>query len=124
MNKAIMLGRLTKEPEVRQTNTDKVVCSFTIAVNRKFARDGEPTADFFPVVTWNKLAEFCGKYFQKGRQVAIVGRLQNRSWDDADGKKHYETQIIADECYFADSKPNEQPEKHESMIEDDNSLPF
>lgn len=123
MNKAIMLGRLTKEPEVRQTQTDKVVCSFTIAVNRKF-KDGDITADFFNVVAWNKLGEFCGKYFQKGRQVAIVGRLQNRSWEDTEGKKHYETQIIADECYFADSKPNEQSEKHESTFEDDNSLPF
>lgn len=104
MNKIILMGRLTKEPEMRYTATSKAVCSFTIAVNRKMKQEGQPDSDFFQIVTWNKTAEFCNNYFKKGQQVAITGRLQNRSWDDADGKKRYATEVIADEVFFADSK--------------------
>lgn len=104
VNKVIMMGRLTKDPELRYTSNDKAVCNFTIAVKRKFAKEGEQQVDFVPVVAWNKLGEFCGKYFQKGRQVAVTGRLQTRNWDDNEGKKHYVTEIVAEEAFFADSK--------------------
>jgi single-strand DNA-binding protein len=101
MNKAIIMGRLTKDPEVRYTTNDKAVCSFTIAVDRKFKKD---EADFIPVVAWDKTAEFCAKYFSKGRKIAVSGRIQTRTYDDNDGKKHYVTEIVAEEVDFADSK--------------------
>ncbi|HHW31341.1 MAG TPA: single-stranded DNA-binding protein [Clostridiaceae bacterium] len=106
MNKVILMGRLTKDPELRFTSVNNIpVCTFTLAVNRRFVRQGEERqADFIPVVVWNKLAEFCQKYFQKGQQVSIVGRIQTRSWEDNEGKKHYVTEVIAEEAYFADSK--------------------
>ena len=106
MNKVILMGRLTRDPEVRYTNVNKTpVCSFTLAVNRKFSRQGEERqADFIPIVAWNKLAEFCEKYFKKGQQVAVSGRLQVRNWDDNEGKRHYATEVIAEDAYFADSK--------------------
>lgn len=109
MNKVILMGRLTKDPELRYTSTNNTaVCSFTLAVDRRFARQGEERqADFIPIVAWSKLAEFCGKYFEKGRMVAVVGRIQTRTWDDNEGKRHYVTEVIADEAYFADSKRGE-----------------
>ncbi len=106
MNKVILMGRLTKDPELRYTSgNNTAVASFSIAVNRRVAqKDGQPQADFINIVAWNKTAEFCGKYFTKGMQVAIVGRLQTRTWDDNEGKRHYVTEVVADETYFADSK--------------------
>ena len=106
MNKVILLGRLTKDPEVRYTQANNtLVASFSLAVNRRFVpQGGERQADFFNIVAWSTLGEFCSKYFKKGQQVSIVGRLQNRSWDDDQGTKHYITEIVAEEAYFADSK--------------------
>ena len=106
MNKVILMGRLTKEPEVRYTqSSNTLVCSFTLAVNRRFVRQGEERqADFINIVAWSKLGEFCSKYFKKGQQVAVTGRLQTRTWDDDQGQKHYVTEVIAEEAYFADSK--------------------
>ncbi len=103
MNKVILMGRLTKDPELRYTSgNNTAVCSFTIAVNRRFAKEAQ--ADFFNIVAWEKTAEFCGKYFAKGQQVGIIGRLQTRTWDDNEGKRHYVTEVVAEETYFADSK--------------------
>lgn len=106
MNKVILMGRLTKDPEVRYTQTNNtLVASFSLAVNRRFVRQGEERqADFFNIVAWSKLGEFCSKYFKKGQQVGIIGRLQNRTWDDDQGVKHYITEVIAEEAYFADSR--------------------
>jgi single-strand DNA-binding protein len=106
MNKVILMGRLTKEPDLRYTNTSNIpVCRFTLAIDRKYTKQGEEKqTDFIPIVAWNKLAEFCGKYFLKGRQVVIVGKMQNRTWDDNEGKRHYITEVMADEAYFADGK--------------------
>ena len=106
MNKVILMGRLTRDPEVRYTQTNNtLVASFSLAVNRRFVRQGEErNADFFNVVAWSKTGEFCSKYFKKGQQVGIIGRLQNRTWDDDQGVKHYITEVIAEEAYFADSK--------------------
>ncbi len=106
MNKVILMGRLTKEPELSYTPTNNTaLCRFTLAVDRRFVSQGaERQADFIPVVSWRKTAEFCSKYFSKGQKVAIVGSIQTRSWDDNDGKKHYSTEVVADEAYFAESK--------------------
>ena len=128
MNKIILMGRLTKEPEVRYTTQNNTaVCSFTLAVDRKYQRQGEEKqTDFFNIVAWNKLGEFCGKYFAKGSRVLIGGMLQNRSWTDENGNKHYVTEIIADEAEFADSKKdNNQSNSDDSgFFPDDGKLPF
>lgn len=103
------MGRLTKDPETRYTSTNNtLVCSFTLAVDRRFAKQGEEKqTDFIPIVAWSKLGEFCSKYFTKGKQVVVCGRIQTRSWDDNDNKRHYATEVIADEAHFAESKRSE-----------------
>ena len=138
MNKVILMGRLTKDPELRYTSVNNTaVCSFTLAVDRRFVRQGEERqADFIPIVAWSKLAEFCSKYFSKGRMVAVVGRIQTRTWDDNEGKRHYVTEVIAEEAYFADSKRSEETPLRTVTgsdadnadgfypIDDDDELPF
>ena len=106
MNKVVLMGRLTRDPEVRYTQTNNtLVASFSLAVNRRFVRQGEERqADFINIVAWGKTGEFCSKYFKKGQQVGIIGRIQTRTWDDEQGQKHYATEVIAEETYFADSK--------------------
>lgn len=106
MNKVILMGRLTKEPEVRYTQTSNtLVASFTLAVNRRFVKQGEERqADFINIIAWSKIGEFCSKYFSKGQQVGIIGRLQTRNWEDDQGQKHYITEVIAEEAYFAEGK--------------------
>lgn len=106
MNKIILMGRLTRDPETRYTQTNNtLVASFTLAVNRRFARQGEERqADFIPVVAWSKTGEFCSKYFKKGQQVGVIGRIQTRNWEDENKVKHYVTEVVAEEAYFADSK--------------------
>lgn len=108
MNKAILMGRLVKDPELRFTSgNNTAVCSFTLAVDRQFKQEGQPDVDFLPIVAWSKLAETCCKYLEKGRRISIVGHLQTRTWDDNDGKKHYVTEVIAEEMHFADDKRKE-----------------
>ena len=106
MNKVVLMGRLTKDPDVRYTTTNNtLVASFSLAVNRRFARQGEERqADFINVVAWDKTGEFCSKYFKKGMQVGVIGRIQTRNYDDKDGKRVYVTEVVAEETYFADSK--------------------
>lgn len=104
MNKWIGTGRLTNDPELRHTQSGKSVCSFTIATDRQIKTEGLPTADFFNCVAWNKTGEFISQWFQKGKMIAIDGRLQNRNWDDNDGKKHYATEIIIDNAEFCGDK--------------------
>ena len=105
MNKVILMGRLVADPELRTTPTGLSVTTIRIAVNRRFAKQGDPvTADFFDVVCWRQTAEFVSRYFSKGRQIAIVGTLQSRRWQDKDGNTRTATEVVADEVYFADSK--------------------
>ena len=110
MNKVILMGRLTRDPEVRYTQTNNtLVASFSLAVNRRFTREGDTqTADFINIVAWGKTGEFCSKYFKKGQQVGVIGRLQTRTWEDQQGQKRYVTEVIAEETYFADSKRDSQ----------------
>ena len=106
MNKVILAGRLVRDPEVRYTQTGKAVASFTLAVNRRFSSsDAQQTADFIPIVVWDKLAEVCGNNLVKGSQVLIEGRIQIRSYDAQDGSKSYVTEVIAHEIEFMGSKP-------------------
>ena len=106
MNKVILIGRLTRDPEVRYTQANNtMVTSFSLAVNRRFAREGDgQTADFLNCVAWSKTGEFISKYFKKGQQVGVVGRIQTRSWDAHQGQKHYATDRVVEEAYFADSR--------------------
>lgn len=106
MNKAILVGRLTKDPELKMTeNTKREVCQFTIAVNRPYTNeDGERKADFINCVVWDKLAENLSKYQKKGNQVAVEGRIQTRNYEDKDGKRVYVTEILANNISFLDSK--------------------
>ena len=128
MNKIILLGRLSKDVEVRYTQTNNtMVASFTLAVNRRFKQEGQPDADFINIVAWSKLAEFCSKYFKKGQQVSIVGRLQTRTWEDENGQKRYVTEVVAEEAYFADSKKEENtqvPVQEQFEITNSDDLPF
>ena len=99
------MGRLTKDPEVRYTQNNMPVANFSIAVNRRFAKENdEVKADFFNVIAWNKTGEFVGKYFKKGQQILVSGRIENRNWTDQQGVKHYATDVIAEEVDFAGSK--------------------
>ena len=106
MNKIILIGRLTKDVELRYTQvTNTAVASFTLAVDRKFTKsDNEKQTDFFNVIAWNKLAENISKYLSKGKQFAISGRLETRSWNDESGQKHNTIEIIAEEASFIDPK--------------------
>jgi single-strand DNA-binding protein len=127
MNKVILMGRLTRDPETRYTQgNNTAVCSFSLAVNRRFKQEGQPDADFINVVAWAKTAEFVSKYFTKGQQVAVVGRIQTRNYDDKEGKKIFVTEVIAEEVYFADSKkePNATTSEGFMVIEEDSNLPF
>lgn len=101
MNKAIIIGNLVREPEFRRTQTGVSVCSFTVAVNRRFAdNDGQRAADYIPVVVWRGLAENCAQYLHKGSKVGVVGSIQTRSYEAQDGSKRYVTEIVADNVEF------------------------
>ena len=104
------MGRLTADPEVRYTQGEKpvAVARYTLAVNRRFKRQGEQEADFISCVAFGKGGEFAEKYLRKGMQISVVGSLQVRSWDDNDGKRHWTTEVVIDEHYFAESKKASQ----------------
>lgn len=106
MNKVTLMGRLAREPEVRysQGTEPLAIARYTLAVNRRFKRQGEPEADFINCVAFGKTGEFAEKYFKKGQMVSVVGRLQVRSWDDNEGKKRWSTDVIVEEQYFAEGK--------------------
>ena len=103
-NNVILGGRLTSDPELKQTLSGVPVCTFGIAVNRRYQRDGQNETDFFNCVAWRSTGEFINKYFGKGSSVCVVGSIQNRSWTDSNGNKRYATDIVVDEAYFVDSK--------------------
>ena len=151
MNKVILIGNLTKDPELSQTPNGVSVCKFDLAVNRDYANaEGERDCDFFHCTVWRGRAENCAKYLKKGSKVAAVGSLQNRSYEDKDGIKRYVTDVVADEVEFLTSQSNSAPStmpgadkydkpatenapenKSEKQVEksqleqiDDNKLPF
>jgi single-strand DNA-binding protein len=109
LNKAILMGRLVADPELRRTPNNNSVTSFTLAVNRSFVRQGEqPQTDFIDVVAWGKTAEFVSRYFVKGQQVAVAGRIQTRNWEDKQGNKRKSVEVVAEEVHFAESKRDSQ----------------
>ncbi len=102
INKAILMGRLTRDPELRRTGSGTPVCSFSIAINS--GSGDNQTTDYISCVAWNKTAEFVDKYFSKGRMIIAIGRIQTRSWEGQDGKKNYATEVVVSEVTFGDSK--------------------
>ncbi|MEG0681345.1 MAG: single-stranded DNA-binding protein [Clostridium sp.] len=104
MNKVILIGRLARDPELRTTQNGKSVASFSLAVDRRFKQEGQPTADFFNVIAWGKPGEVICQYLGKGRQIAINGRLQFRSYDAQDGSKRYVTEVVLEEFDFVGNK--------------------
>lgn len=105
MNKVILMGRLTRDVEMRQTPAGVPLARFTIAVDRGYTgKDGQRQADFINCVAWRQTGEFIGRYFGKGRMIAVVGSIQTRTWDGQDGKKQYATEVVVDEAFFTGSK--------------------
>jgi len=113
MNKVILMGYLTRDPEVRYTQSDKplAIARYTLAVNRAYKKEGEPDADFIPCVAYGKNGEFAEKYLNRGQRIAVVGRLQVRMWEDDKGDKRRTTEVVIENQYFADNK-NKSEEKN------------
>lgn len=135
LNKVFIMGRLTRDPELRHTQTGTAVASFSLAVDRDFKdkQTGERPTDFIDVVVWRNTAEFVSRYFAKGRMAVVVGSLQIRSWEDKDGNRRRTAEVVADSVYFGDSKrdgdggsytPPAAPDGGLEEIEDDGDLPF
>ena len=131
LNRIIVMGRMTRDPELRRTNSGTAVASFTVAVDRDFkSQSGEKEPDFIDVVAWRNTAEFVSKYFSKGRMAVVEGRLQLRDWTDKNGNKRRSAEIVADNVYFGDSKwdggdtVQSEPQGGFSEIADDGDLPF
>ena len=110
MNQIVLMGRMTRDPELRQTPNSVPVASFTLAVDRGFAskESGERQTDFIDVVAWRSTAEFVSKYFTKGQMTAVTGRLQIRDWTDKDGNKRRNAEVVADNVYFTESKKSRE----------------
>ena len=142
LNKIILMGRLTRDPELRSTDSGIAVTSFSIAVDRDFkSQSGEKETDFIDIVAWRNTADFVSKYFTKGRMAVVEGRLQIRSWTDKDGNNRRSAEVVADHVYFGDSKKEDtsgasggyqvagrpvdvRPDGEFDEIEDDGTLPF
>ena len=128
MNKAILIGNLARDPELRKTQSGLSVCTFTVACNRRKAKDGTQQADFLPVVVWRELADNCYKYLAKGRKVSVVGMIVPRSYDDKNGGKRWTTEIIADEVEFLTAKGemehHEEPFVGMTQTDIPDDLPF
>ena len=143
LNHITIMGRLTRDPELRRTGSGVAVASFTVAVDRDFSgKDAEKETDFIDCVAWRQTGEFVSKYFTKGRMIVVSGRLQIRSWTDKDGNKRRTAEVVADNCYFGDSKsesgnvtpvvpasggftpPSESAPQFTMMDDDDAWLPF
>lgn len=116
LNKVILMGRLTRDPELRHTGNEKAVCSFTIAVDNGYGENRQ--TDFINCVAWNQNAEFVSKYFSKGMMIIVIGRIATRTWEGQDGKKHYSTEVVANEVSFGESKRSQ-----ESDAEQENFIP-
>lgn len=105
LNKIVLMGRLTRDPELKRTQSGTAVTSFALAVDRDFkSQNGEKETDFIDIVAWRNTAEFVSKYFSKGRMAVVEGRLQARGWEDKDGNKRRTAEVIAESIYFGDSK--------------------
>ena len=117
LNKAILMGRLTADPELRHTQSNIPVTSFTLAVDRNYGQDKQ--TDFLDIVAWRSTAEFVSKWFHKGMLVAVSGKIQTRSWEDKQGNKRKSVEVVADEVFFAESKKDSAP-----RMSNDAPVPF
>lgn len=129
MNKAILIGRTTRDAEVRSTQSGKEVAIFTLAVDRDYKNaQGEREADFIPCVAWGKLAEICGKYLTKGKQCAVAGRIQVRNYEDNNGQKRYVTEIVVSDLQLLGSRQDGQAQEPSGFTPvaegEDDTLPF
>lgn len=126
MNKVILMGRLARDPEVRysQGAAPVAVARYTLAVSRRFRREGEPEADFINCVAFGKSGEFVERFFKKGQMVSVVGRLQVRSWDDKDGTKRWSTEVVTEEHYFAESKSSFEGRMASQPFSQPNDMPY
>ena len=114
INKAILMGRLTRDPELRHTGSGTPVCSFSIAIDNGFGENR--STDFINCVAWNKTAEFVEKYFTKGRMIIVVGRISTRTWEGQDGKKNYVTEVVANEVSFGESKKSSEESSYQAPM--------
>ena len=140
LNHITIMGRITRDPELRRTGSGKAVASFTVAVDRDFSQGDQKETDFIDCVAWKNTGEFVSKYFQKGSMIVVSGRLQIRSWTDKDGNKRRTAEVVAENVYFGDSKkqdthtgfiPNDSvpapsaPAQEYALLDDDDvKLPF
>lgn len=124
LNNFSVMGRLTGDPERRETQSGKVCVSFNIACDRDFTSEGGQKTDFFACVAWGSTAEFIAKYFAKGAPILISGRVQIRAYEAKDGGKRYATEVIVDRAYFAGKKPENIPNGYAEIDADDGDLPF
>jgi len=128
INKAVIIGRSTKDAEIRSTSTGKLVASFTLAVDRDYKNtQGEREADFIPCVAWGKLAEICERYITKGKQVAVAGRIQTRNYEDKNGQRRYITEVIVSDLQLLGSRQEQQAQDAPRGFEPmgyDSDLPF
>lgn len=125
LNTITIMGRLTKDPELRCTQSNTPVASFTLAVDRDYSKDGNRETDFIDCVAWRNCGEFVSKYFHKGDLAAVIGRLQIRDWTDKDGNKRRNAEVLVDNVYFGQSKTSTaEPEVNIAEIEDEGELPF
>ena len=132
LNKILIMGRLTRDPELRKTQSGIAVASFSLAVDRDYkAQDGSRQTDFIEVQAWRHTADFVSRYFTKGRMTVVEGRLQMQDWTDKEGNKRRSAVVVAEQVYFGDSKktddaPNAQPapQEYHEINDDDGQLPF
>ena len=122
MNKVVLIGRLTRDPELRYAQSGKAFCTFTLAVDRRFKQqNNQPTADFIPCMAWDKLAEVIGNNLAKGRRVGVEGHLQTRTYDAKDGSKRSAFEVVVNELEFLDAK---QQNQGQAAPADDIEIPF
>ena len=128
LNKAILVGRLTKDPELKSTTGGKSVLNFTVAITRRYKdANGDRQSDFINCVAFRQTAEFISSYFKKGDMISVDGTIQSRTWDDADGKRHFVTEVMAESVGFAESKKEDAPslpEEFSADAYDEDDLPY
>lgn len=124
MNKLMIIGNLTKDPEIRTTTTGKNVCTFTVAVNRRKKLEGQPDADYFRVSVWEQMAENCHKYLSKGKKVCVIGRVSVRTYKANDGETRASLEVFADDVEFISPKGESEPHYTDVTNEVDDELPF
>lgn len=122
LNRVVLIGRLTKDPDLRYTPAGHAVCRFTLAVDRSFSQEDE--ADFIPIVAWRKTAEACANYLRKGRLTAVDGRIQVRSYENEEGRRIYVTEVVADNVRFLESKKEQEPQEKYNPFGDPFHDPF